>query len=166
MLQKLRTDITKKLKTSSLLLLNVEVFSKKADSFDYGKIWSNSHDGLLDKLKQVHIDVLGLSNNSSYGYKVAEDMGISIKKFNGSIRLEEIFDSKSKYEPKEIVYMGCELGDIDTVSDVLFGVSTNSAPLDLKMVSDYVSNFDGIDAFEEIGNLILNAKTKPYGYSE
>ena len=41
-----------------------------------------------------------------------------------------------------------------------FSVAPSSAPLDLRMVSNYVSNFDGETVFTELGNLIVNSKRR------
>ena len=59
---------------------------------------------------------------------------------------------------KDCVLLGSELSDIDFFLSGVFSVVPNSAPLDLRMVSSYVSNFDGEAVFTELGNLIVNSK--------
>lgn len=166
MLQKLRTDITKKLLHIKLLLINVKIFDVRSNSFDYGNIWPNNYDGLLDKLKEVDVDVKGFSHNSSKSSKVAKDLGIYTLILKSGERNKILSSLDKNYSLNEIVFVGFDVDDIELMGSSRFCLTTNSAPLEVKMESDYVSNFDGIDAFEEIGNLIINAKTDPSGYSK
>ena len=58
-----------------------------------------------------------------------------------------------------MVFIGDDIEDLDLIKHSRFSVTTAEAPLELKMESQYVSNFSGLKAFEEIGNLIIHAKT-------
>lgn len=63
-----------------------------------------------------------------------------------------------RVEKKDCVLLGSEISDIDLFCSGVFSVAPKSAPLDLRMVSNYVSNFDGEAVFAELGNLIVNSK--------
>lgn len=54
--------------------------------------------------------------------------------------------------------VGCEKSDVGLLRPGIFSVASRSADLSLKMVSDYVSNFDGESVFVEVGNLIVDSR--------
>lgn len=166
MLQKLRTDITKKLLHIKLLLINVKIFDVRTKSFDYGDIWPNKHDGLLDKLKEFKVDVKGFSPNSNKSSKIAKDLGINTLVLKSGEKNKILSSLDIRYSLDEIVFFGFDVDDLELMRSSSFCLTTISAPIEVKMECDYVSNFDGIEAMEEIGNLIINAKTDHNGYSK
>lgn len=166
MLQKLRTDITRKLGKVNLLIVNLLIFEGKSDLFKYKSFWKKDLSNSLAELEELDVEIVGFMNSKLKVQKKIDKF--NIKKINvNSDRAYEIFYRLEKnYSLKEVVFIGFELEDIDIIKSSRFGITTSSAPLEVKMESDYVSNFDGIEAFEEICNLIINAKSKPYGYSK
>ena len=96
------------------------------------------------------------------GSRVALKTANSLKIRNISVKADKKKDLlkqlEGNYSFKDIVLLGAELSDIEIARLSSFSIATASSPLELKMNSDFVSNFSGIDVFQEIGNLILNAK--------
>ena len=59
---------------------------------------------------------------------------------------------------KSCALVGREDSDVGLLRTGVFSVASRSADLSLKMVSDYVSNFDGEAVFVEVGNLVVDSK--------
>ena len=153
-----RTDITRRLRSAKLLLINLSVFGEKTENPDYGTIWEYEPGILTEELESSGVDLLGFRSGSRVALKTANSLkirNISVKADKKKNLLKQL---EGNYSFKDIVLLGAELSDIEIARLSSFSIATASSPLELKMNSDFVSNFSGIDVFQEIGNLILNAK--------
>ena len=166
MLQKLRTDITKKLGAVNLLIINLLIFEKKHDGFKYKSFWNKDLSSSLTELEELDIEVVGFINGKSKAEKKIDELNIKKLNVNSDRAFEIFYGLEKNCSLKEVVFIGFEFEDIDIIRSSGFGITTSSAPLEVKMEADYVSNFDGIEAFEEVCNLIINAKSEPFGYSK
>ena len=154
----LRTDITQKLRSVRLLLINLKIFSENSDEFDYGQIWGRDADQIKHDMDSLGIEVLGYRSNTKVPVSSARKHGINHIIVKGDKKKELISKLEGKYSFKDILLIGAEDTDIEIAALSKFSASTATSPLELKMESDYVSNFSGINAYQEIGNLIFNAK--------
>ena len=153
-----RTDITRKLRSAKLLLINLSVFGEKNENTDYGTIWDYETGALPEELKSSGVDLLGFRSGSRVPLKTAKSLKIRNISVKADKKKDLLKQLEGNYSFKDIVLLGAELSDIEIARLSSFSIATASSPLELKMESDFVSNFSGIDVFQEIGNLILNAK--------
>jgi len=154
----LRSDISKKLRSVKLLLINLNIFSDQADKFEYGVIWERSADQIKDDIKSLGVEVVGYSSNKKNSVTTARKYGLKNILIKGNKKTELLEKFEKNYSFKDIFLIGSEITDVEIAGLSRFSASTAGSPLELKMESDYVSNFSGIDAYQEIGNLIINAK--------
>ena len=154
----LRSDITLKLRSAKLLLINLKIFGEQPEDYDYGTIWDRNAGQVKGDLDKLGVKVAGYRSSSRTPLKSAKNYGIEniIIKGDKKKGLLKYFDGK--YSFKDIVLMGAEITDIEIAGLSRFSVATAPSPLELQMESEYVSNFSGDYAYQEIGNLILNAK--------
>ncbi len=68
------------------------------------------------------------------------------------------FDGADEFEPEGTVVLAFGEGDIEAAEKAAFFVAPASAPLEVKMRSQYVSNLDGESAVIEMADLIIMAK--------
>ncbi len=151
---KIRKDIKKRFREISSFLINVGNF--RLEEYEILEIPENLSPGeLLSEFQSLEIQMI------FYGSKCADacaalDFGDMIEK-SGHIILESeacVFQTLRK---KNCALLGSEMSDVDFFRSAKFSAAPRSAPLNLKMAADYVSNFDGESAFVEIGNLIVNS---------
>jgi len=154
----LRSDISLKLRQVKLLLINLKIFSEKAEDCDYGIIWKRTAAQVKKDMDLLGIDVLGYRSGSKIPAKSAKEQGIKNIIINGNRKKELLKKIDGEYSFKDIFLVGAEINDIEIAGLSRISATTSTSPLELKMESDYVSNFSGINAYQEIGNLILNAK--------
>ena len=154
----LRSDISRKLRSAKLLLVNLSVFGEKTESPDYGTIWKYEPGMLTEELESAGVDLLGFRSGSRVPLKTANSLKIRNISVKADKKKDLLKQLDGNYSFKDIVLLGAEQSDIEIARLSSFSIATASSPLELKMDSDFVSNFSGIDVFQEIGNLILNAK--------
>ena len=154
----LRSDISRKLKSVSLLLINIKIFTDNSDDFEYGEIWNNKADIIKSNIESAGVRIIGYRSDNKVSAKAANRLGIKNMILNGNRKKELLSKLDGVYSFKDILIMGDELNDIELARLSRFSVATATSSLELKMESNYVSNFSGINAYQEIGNLILNAK--------
>ena len=154
----LRSDISKKLLSVKLLLINLKIFSDPADPFDFGVIWERNADQIKDEINSLGVEVIGYSSNKKNGVGDAKKHGFKNIIIKGNKKKELLNKFEKKYSFKDIFLVGADTTDIEIAGLSKFSATTSCSPLELKMESNYVSNFSGINAYQEIGNLIINAK--------
>ena len=154
----LRSDISRKLKSVSLLLINIKIFTDNSNDFDYGEIWNNKAGIIKSNIEPAGVRIIGYRSDNKVSAKAANRLGIRNMILNGNRKKELLSKLDGEYLFKDILIMGDDLNDIELARLSRFSVATATSSLELKMESDYVSNFSGINAYQEIGNLILNAK--------
>ena len=150
----------KRFREATCLLVNVGVFDSTS-SGDLGIPENLSSPELLRELGSLGAEIVF--------YGSGDGDFTSTNGFGGLIEENghRITDDRSYVLGRagrgDCVLLGSELSDIDFLLSGVFSVAPASAPLDLKTVSDYVSNFDGEAVFTELGNLIVNSKNRNRG---
>lgn len=145
----------KMFREATCLLVNVRVFNS-ASSGDLGIPENLSPPELLQEFRSLGAEIVfygsgdgDFASTSGFGDLIEE---------NGHRITDDRAYVLDRVGKKGCVLLGSELPDIDFFLSGGFSVAPNSAPLDLKTVSSYVSNFDGEAVFTELGNLIVNSK--------
>ena len=154
-LTKIRTDMEKMFREASTLLVNVGVFARPS-SGDLGVPENLSALELLGELHSLGTEIVFYGSGGG-DFASTSGFGDLIEK-NGHRVTEDRGYVRSRAGKKECVLLSSEISDIDLFRSGVFSVVPGSAPLDLRMVSNYVSNFDGEAVFTELGNLIVNSK--------
>ncbi|MXZ48719.1 MAG: hypothetical protein F4Z13_05655 [Candidatus Dadabacteria bacterium] len=145
----------KKFHEVTCLLVNVAVFDS-ASSGDLGIPENLSAPELLQELRSLEVEIVFYGPGARH-FVSTNGFGGLVEENGHLITADRayVLDSVGR---KDSVLLGSELSDIDFFLSGIFSVSPSSAPLDLKAVSSYVSNFDGEAVFTELGNLIVNSK--------
>ena len=154
----LRKDISKRIKNINLLIVNMKIFDSKSKNFNYGNIWPTRTDEISSALGELGVRVIGYKQEKKLPVKLAKTLGIELIELNGKRKIDILSHFQGKYSFKDMVFIGDEIEDLELLKHSRFSITTIDSPLELKMESHYVSNFTGLNAFEEIGNLIINAK--------
>ena len=154
----IRSDITQKLRSAKLLLINLKIFCEQEEDCDYGTIWDRDAGKVRGDMDLLGVKAVGYRSNSKPPLKSARNHGIENIIINGDKKKGLIKYFDGQYSFKDIVLLGAEVSDIEIAGLSRFSVATAQSPLELQMGSDYVSNFSGDNAYQEIGNLIINAK--------
>lgn len=159
-LTRIRTDIEKRFREATCLLVNVGVFDS-ASGGDLGIPENLSPPELLRELALLGAEIVfygsgggDFASTSGFGGLIEE---------NGHRVTEDRAYVLGRAEKQGCVLLGSEPSDIDFFLSGVFSVVPRSAPLDLRTVSSYVSNFDGEAVFTELGNLMVNSKTGDRG---
>ena len=137
------------------LLVNVGVFARPS-SGDLVVPENLSAPELLGEFYSLRTEIVFYGSGDG-DFASTSGFGDLIQK-NGHSVTEDSGYVRNRVEEKDCVLLGSEVSDIDLFCSGVFSVVPISAPLDLRMVSDYVSNFDGEAVFTELGNLIVNSK--------
>ena len=154
-LTRIRTDMEKMFREATTLLVNVGVFGRPS-SGDLGVSGNLSAPELLGELYSLGAEIVFYGSGGG-NFALTSGFGDLIQK-NGHRVTEDPGYVRKRAEEKDCVLLGSEVSDIDLFCSGVFSVAPSSAPLDLRMVSSYVSNFDGEAVFTELGNLIVNSK--------
>ena len=154
----LRRDILEKIKNTKLLIVNMKIFNSRSKNFDYRNIWPIKGKNLTSSLAELGVRVIGYEPENEMSVKTRNGLGIELIKLNRNRKIDVLSYFKGKHSFKDMVFIGDDIEDMDLIKHSRFSVTTVDAPLELKMESQYVSNFSGLKAFEEAGNLIIHAK--------
>lgn len=154
-LTRIRTDMRKSFARISLLAVNSGLFLRpSAATLEIARNLSPRE--LLRELSLLGTRVV------FYGAR-ASDSGF-VRELRGEIDgnrhlvLDARGPGREMSREKSCALVGREESDVGLLRPGVFSVASRSAALSLKMVSDYVSNFDGEAVFEEVGNLVVDSK--------
>lgn len=156
-LTRIRTDMEKMFREATILLVNVGVFARPS-SGDLGVPENLSAPELLGEFHSLGTEIVFYGSGGG-DFASTSGFGDLIEK-NGHRVTEDSGYVRDRAEKRDCVLLGSEVSDIDLFCSGVFSVVPISAPLDLRMVSNYVSNFDGEAVFTELGNLIVNSKRR------
>lgn len=145
----------KSFREANCLLVNVAMFDS-ASSGDLGIPENLSPAELLPEFRSLGAEIV-FYGSGGRDFASASGFGGLIEE-NGHRITDDRAYIMDRAGKKDCVLLGSELADIDFFLSAVFSVAPASAPLDLKTVSSYVSNFDGEAVFTELGNLIVNSK--------
>ena len=139
---------------ATCLLVNVAVFGAASDGAPGAGNLSSPE--ILREFRLLGAEIVFYGPGAG-GFASASGFGSLIEE-NGHRVTEDSACVLDRTGRKDCVLLGAELSDIDFFLSGVFSVAPSSAPLDLKTVSSYVSNFDGEAAFAELGTLIADSK--------
>ena len=145
----------KRFREAASLLVNVEVFASPS-SGDLGIPGNLSLPELLRELHSLGVEIVFYGSGNG-DFASTSGFGGLIEK-NGHRVTGDRGYVRERVGNKDCVLLGSEVSDVEFFLSGVFSVTPRSAPLDLRMVSSYVSNFDGEAVFAELGNLIVNSK--------
>lgn len=154
----IRKDISEKIKNINLFVVNMKIFNSQSENFDYGNIWPTKYKDLTTSLGKLGVRVVGFKPGGKISVGKLKTLGIELIELDGNRKLDILSYFSGNHSFKDMVFIGDDIEDMDLIKNSRFSVTTVDAPLELKMESQYVSNFSGLKAFEEIGNLIIYAK--------
>jgi len=154
-LTKIRTDMEGRFREATCLLVNVAVFDSTSNG-DLRVPENLSPPELLREFRSLGAEIVFYGSDAG-DFASTSGFGGLIEE-NGHRITDDRAYVLGRAGKKDCVLLGSELADIDFFLSGVFSVAASSAPLDLKRVSSYVSNFDGEAVFTELGNLIVNSK--------
>ena len=166
MFQKLRTDLTKELKNTRVVFINLNIFKHNSKFFKNSGIWEHPVNEICEELGKKGIALMGYANGKILKKNIPTEIKMEILKLDSDDLLKSMENYMEGYNKGEIVCMGFDITDLEFTQNVNFLVVPFSSNLELKMQANYVSNFDGLQAFVEIGHILLGAKTNLNGYSK
>lgn len=154
-LTRIRTDIEKSFRGANCILVNVGVFASVSGG-DLGISGNLSPRALLGEFHSLGTEIVFYGSGVG-DFASTSGFGDLIRK-NGHGVTDDRTYVCARAGGGGCVVLGSELCDMDLFLCGSFSVTPRSAPLDLKAVANYVSNFDGEAVFTEIGNLIVSSK--------
>lgn len=155
MLNKLRTDIKQIFSRTNIILVNTGIFIPDSDKNGYSEnIWKYNTENLFSMLKNSGVSLQFLKRDESECLFIKHNFKL-IKQNQHVLLSHESFSGRNINENYLIV--SSDMDDIELFQKSAFSIASCSSPLELKMVSSYVSNFDGVDLFQEIGNIVLRS---------
>ena len=151
MLNKIRTDIASLFSKNRLLTVNADLFSIECEADNYYKdIWQFNSKELFSELKNVGVKVFFYGSECPF---IKQNRKL-IEQNNHEVLSSEDLDLNDGF-----IIISPNFSDKPIVTKSEFSVTSPSAPLELKMISSYVSNFDGEYVFREIGNLFVRCRS-------
>jgi len=157
MLRKLRTDLRLKLKNITLILLDAGIIENSSPDV-YSVNGDNEYvRNNLSRLKGVGVEVYAFSNNASsvladlYNINILRKEDLGNRNYLEKIGINIHFNDTS--------FMISSEDDIHLIDTAVFSYTPAGASLDVKMRSSYCSHLNGIDAFLELSELIIYAKS-------
>ena len=166
MFQKLRTDLTKELKNTRVVFINLNVFKHNSNFFKDSGIWEYPVSEVSEELENKGIALKGYINGKVLKKNIPSKIKMEILNLDSDDLLKSMQKYIIGYRKEEVICMGFDITDLELAQSINFLVAPFSSNLELKMQANYVSNFDGLQAFVEIGHILLGAKTNHNGYSK
>ncbi len=154
-LTRIRTDVEEKLRRATCLLVNVAVFNS-VSSGNLGIAENFFASELLEELCSLEVEIV-FYRSAARDFVSTNKLDNLIER-NGHCIIDDRACVMDRLEKDDCVLLSPEPSDIDLFLPGNFSVVPSSAPLDLKTVSSYVSNFEGEVVFTELGNLIVSSK--------
>lgn len=168
MFQKLRTDLTRKLKLVKLLIINADIFlTENRVSYLQSLSLSNGHE--VKSLKKLGVDTVAFSTRTSEAIcSIVSRLGVEL--LHQGVSQKSVIYSKLKTihstTDNEIAFIGGDFSDLSIIERVNFPVAAADAPLEVKARSYYVTYGVGEEAVREVAELILKARNGSNGLSE
>jgi len=161
MFQKLRTDLTRKLKAIKLLIINADGFLTESGVSYYMQNSSLNDGHEIRVLKKLGVESVAFSTKESGALSpIISRLGIEL--LHQAVSQKSVLYSKLKIKHSisddEIAFIGGDFSDLSIIERVSFPVATADAPLEVKSKSYYVTYGVGEEAVREVAKLILKAK--------
>ncbi len=158
MLNKIRNDMATLFSTNHHLLVNTDLFSMQCKEDSYLKdVWKFDTKSLFSELRNVGVTVFFYGDSPQKCQFIKQNLKLIEQNSHKVFPLKEI--SESEFTTDGYLVITTEISDQKIVKNSSFSISTSSSPLELKMISNYVSNFDGEYVFKETGNLLLRCRS-------
>ena len=163
MLQKLRTDLMKKLFPIKLLLVNADGFLRENQP-SYQQRNPRLDNGYeVRALRQLGVLCVAFSTKNSEALcSIIDTLGMEAL-HQGVLHKSSLYSKvKFKYSvlDKEIALVCGDSSDLSIIDKVDFSVAPADAPLEVKARSYYVTYGVGEEAMREVAELILKAKNR------
>ena len=154
-LTRIRTDMRRSFAKVSLLAVNAGLFAEpSAETLEIAENLSPGE--LLRELSPLGVRVVFYGRAASGGGFLRGLRGTIDE--NRHLVLDAPGPGRDIPGEGSCALVGCEKSDVGLLRPGVFCVASRSADLSLRMVSDYVSNFDGESVFVEVGNLVVNSR--------
>lgn len=154
-LTRIRTDMRRSFAKVSLLAVNAGLFAEPcAETLEIAE--NLSPEELLRELSRLGVGVVFYGREAS-GRGFLRGLRGAIEENRHTV-LDARRPGPDVRGGGSCVLIGCEKSDVGLLRPGIFSVASRSADLSLKMVSDYVSNFDGESVFVEVGNLVVHSR--------
>jgi Low specificity phosphatase (HAD superfamily) len=162
MLQKLRTDLRKKLAPIKLLLINADGFlteSRTQQYYGQNSILNNGHE--IKALNELGVRGVAFSTKKSEAL-LSITSRLGIEALHQDVSQKSGFYSKIKSEysvsNSEIALLSGDFSDLGIIEKVNFSAAPADAPLEVKSKSYYITYGVGEESVRELAKLILKAK--------
>ncbi len=169
MFQKLRTDLTRKLRLIRLLIINADMFPTESSISCSRNLAPNNGHGVAD-LRALGIKSAAFSRRKSESLSAIVTNRLGIELFHQGVSQKSVIYSKFKTAnsvlDKEIALMSGDISDLSIIERVNFAVAPADAPVEVKAKCYYVTYGIGEEAVREVVGLILKARNHPNGLSE
>lgn len=153
-LTRIRTDMRRSFAKVSLLAVNAGLFAEPcAETLEIPE--NLSPEELLRELPLLGVRVVFYGREAS-GRGFVRGLRGAIDE-NRHLVLDAPRSARDVRGDGSCALVGCEKSDVGLLRPGMFSVASRSADLSLRMVSDYVSNFDGESVFVEVGNLVVDS---------
>ncbi|MGH7884481.1 MAG: hypothetical protein ACRENO_02155 [Thermodesulfobacteriota bacterium] len=149
MLNRIRKDIKNNFSKTDIMLVNTAIFS-------YCNICEYDPRSLLSELRKVNIVIFFYDGNSNCLF-IKHNIELIQQNGHKIFTTDSLF--QSQIDGSNFLITACDISDIPLVQKSLFSISSFSSPLELRMISSYVSNFDGEKLFKEVGNLLVKSRS-------
>lgn len=159
MLNKIRKDIYNIFNKNDLFLVNSNLFITESTTNSYHEnTWEFDSKSLFSELKNVGLSILFYGKNPYQCSFIKQYVKIIEQNDHRVLFLNDI--EQIKINSEDYLIATDQISDKSMVAQSSFSITSYSSPLELKMISNYVSNFNGEDVFEEIGNLLVRSRSK------
>lgn len=169
MFQKLRTDLTRKLRLIRLLMINADGLITESGISYYTRNSALNDGHEIRALKELGVEIVAFSTKGSEEfYPIISRLGI--ESFHRAVSQKSVLYYRLKVKHSisddEIAFIGGDFSDLSIIERVSFPVATADAPLEVRSRSYYVTYGVGEEAVREVAKLILRAKNHSNGLSE
>lgn len=164
MLSKLRTDIREKLKNTKHILVDGKMLNGSVSGYDSGNNIADILAGLMKKLGDLGVCMIIFSDEKTDLFQ--KSTCIEVYPCNTYGLSDHIKSNGKNIDLRDCILVVSSEPDKKLMESSAFSFAPSSAPLDVKMISSYVSHEDGIKALFELSDLVNSAKTFPYGFDK
>lgn len=156
MLNRLRSDIRDIFTGINTILVNKSIFDQDPENYSGAECyWEFSADMLMKELKKSGVKLKFFRRNKKECSFIEQNIN-NIK--HNSHTLHTLENGIESIARGSFIIITCDLSDAELVRKSTFSVASSSSPLEIRMVSSYVSNFNSFKMFEEIGNIVIRSR--------
>ncbi len=161
MLERLRTDLVRKLGPIKLLIINADGLLTENQISYVVKNLDLKNGDVLVALNKLGVKVVAFSMRKSEALSsIASRLGIELLYQGVSQKTQLYCKIKAQHSVSdgEVAFIGGDFSDLPIIEKVSFSVAPADAALEVKARSYYVTYGNGEGAVREVAGLILKAK--------